>query len=158
MTTDDPSDLTHPRTEAARALAALVHRFLRGSEARDRAALEKMATSDFSATFPRGVVHASIGAWMDSSTKSFERVRKIFERFDVVAGDAPDSGTVYAFGQLTGRFRGGDSFDGTRFIDRFEVENGRIRRQTVWNDLSAENGGERVDHGSGGVGPLRVAQ
>jgi ketosteroid isomerase-like protein len=137
MTPDDPETLARPQTGDARALAALVHRFLRASEARDLPELEAMSMPGFTATFPGGVVHASVAAWMESSSRSFESVRKQFERFDVVAGDAPGSGTVYAFGLLTGRFRDGPSLDGTRFIDRFEVADGRILRQSVWNDLAA---------------------
>ncbi len=135
MPTEDTRALTHPQTAPARALSALVHRFLRASEARDRAALGEMAAAGFTASFPGGVVHGSVGAWMDSSERSFEAVRKHFERFDVIEGETPDSGTVYALGQLTGRFRDGTSLDGSRFIDRFEIAGGRILCQTVWNDL-----------------------
>jgi hypothetical protein len=36
----------------------------------------------------------------------------------------------------------GTAFSGIRFIDRFEVAGGLIRRQDVWNDL-AEVAGQR---------------
>jgi len=47
---------------------------------------------------------------------------------------APDA--VYCTGTLEGVWLDGRAFSGVRFIDRFEVAEGRIRRQDVWNDLA----------------------
>jgi hypothetical protein len=30
----------------------------------------------------------------------------------------------------------GSAFEGVRFLDRFDVRDGRIQRQDVWNDLA----------------------
>jgi hypothetical protein len=141
MTADDSAALTWPQTAAACELSALVHRFLRASEARDLAALEAMVAPGFTAAFPGGVTHGSVAAWLENSRSSFEWVRKQFARFDVIADPEPGSGIVHAHGLLTGRFRDGSSFDGTRFIDRFELSGHRIARQMVWNDLAARRGG-----------------
>ncbi len=43
---------------------------------------------------------------------------------------------VYCTGTLEGQWLDGSAFAGIRFIDRFEVEAGRIVRQDVWNDLA----------------------
>jgi hypothetical protein len=48
---------------------------------------------------------------------------------------AADGGVnVYVRGTLHGRWRDGSAFDGVRFIDRFEIRDGLIVRQDVWND------------------------
>jgi hypothetical protein len=48
-----------------------------------------------------------------------------------------DGAVVYVSGHLSGVFHNGDTFEGIRFIDRFEVVDGKIERQDVWNDLAA---------------------
>ena len=42
---------------------------------------------------------------------------------------------VYCFGTLSGEWLDGTSFEGIRFIDRFEVVGDKISRQDVWNDM-----------------------
>lgn len=41
---------------------------------------------------------------------------------------------VYVRGTLHGRWLDGSGFTGIRFVDRFEIRNGLIGRQDVWND------------------------
>ncbi len=43
---------------------------------------------------------------------------------------------VYCSGTLRGVWLDGSNFEGVRFIDRFEIADGKIRRQDVWNDLA----------------------
>jgi hypothetical protein len=43
---------------------------------------------------------------------------------------------VYTRGTLAGEWPDGTAFGGIRFIDRFEVTDGFITRQDVWNDLA----------------------
>ena len=43
---------------------------------------------------------------------------------------------VYRRGTLQGEWPDGISFQGICFIDRFELADGRITRQDVWNDLA----------------------
>ena len=62
-------------------------------------------------------------------------VKKRMERFDVAPGEG--STTVYATGFLYGEWPDGTPFDNNRYVDRFEVVDGRITRMDVWND-SAE--------------------
>nr|MBZ5087801.1 nuclear transport factor 2 family protein [Salmonella enterica subsp. enterica serovar Typhimurium] len=44
---------------------------------------------------------------------------------------------IYSNGTLYGEWPDGRPFAGNRFIDRFEVRDGKITRMDVWND-SAE--------------------
>ena len=62
-------------------------------------------------------------------------VKKRMARFDVAPGE--DVTVVYATGHLYGEWPDGTLFDNNRYVDRFEVRNGRITRMDVWND-SAE--------------------
>jgi hypothetical protein len=41
---------------------------------------------------------------------------------------------VYIRGTLHGQWPDGTDFAGIHFIDRFELRDGLIRRQNVWND------------------------
>ena len=43
---------------------------------------------------------------------------------------------VYCRGTLAGVWPDGATFAGIRFIDRFEVESGKITKQDVWNDIA----------------------
>lgn len=62
-------------------------------------------------------------------------VKKKMDRFDVASG--PEGTVVYSVGTLYGEWPDGTAFEGNRYIDRFEVRNGKIVKMDVWND-SAE--------------------
>lgn len=62
-------------------------------------------------------------------------VKKALGQFDVVEKD--DCVVVYSNGTLYGEWPDGKAFEGNRYLDRFEVIEGRITRMDVWND-SAE--------------------
>jgi ketosteroid isomerase-like protein len=65
----------------------------------------------------------------------YKWVKKKMDRFDV---SESETGTVvYSVGTLYGEWPDGTPFEGNRYIDRFEVENGKITKMDVWND-SAE--------------------
>lgn len=59
------------------------------------------------------------------------------------AGAGDHVSVVYVRGTLFGVNVHGVPFEGVRFIDRFEVHRGLIRRQDVWNDLSESGELER---------------
>ena len=42
----------------------------------------------------------------------------------------------YTRGTLAGEWPDGTAFSGIRFIDRFEVTDGKITQQDVWNDIA----------------------
>ena len=71
------------------------------------------------------------------NAKRYRWVKKRFERTETVAGGSPDETVVYNLGTLYGEWPDGTPFEGNRYIDRFVVRQGKIIRQSVWND-SAE--------------------
>ena len=86
--------------------------------------------------FPGGVefrVLAELFAW---SKPRYRRIAKVIARTDT-AGNA-----VYVSGTLEGEWPDGEVFSGIRFIDRFEIENGLIQRQEVWNDMAERRAGQ----------------
>ncbi len=50
------------------------------------------------------------------------------------AGGGPRHGLLPR--RLAGEWPDGTPFDGIRFIDRFELADGKLARQEVWNDLA----------------------
>ena len=70
---------------------------------------------------------------VERSRGRYRSVAKDFERVDESWTEA--GAVVYCSGRLHGTWNDGSSFSGIRFIDRFEIEDGLIRRQDVWNDM-----------------------
>ncbi|AXS42709.1 nuclear transport factor 2 family protein [Breoghania sp. L-A4] len=69
------------------------------------------------------------------NAKRYKWVKKRMDTFDVAEG--PNGTVVYSVGTLYGEWPDGTPFEGNRYVDRFEVENGKITKMDVWND-SAE--------------------
>ncbi|GAB2183077.1 nuclear transport factor 2 family protein [Roseibium sp. LAB1] len=65
----------------------------------------------------------------------YKWVKKKMDRFDVARG--AEGVVVYSVGTLFGEWPDGTAFEGNRYVDRFEVNDGKITKMDVWND-SAE--------------------
>tara|TARA_R110001599_G_C12028377_1_gene639800 strand:+ start:141 stop:713 length:573 start_codon:yes stop_codon:yes gene_type:complete len=112
----------------------LVRRFLDCMEQRDLDGARSLLAPDFAMRFPGSPVMHRLEELVERSRGNYRNVGKTYERFDE---SWTDEGTVVVcFGTLHGTWLDGTSFDGIRFIDRFEVVDDRIRRQDVWNDLA----------------------
>lgn len=114
--------------------SALVRRFLETMQARDLAGARAFLAPGFCMTFPGGAAMTELEELVAWGRTRYQSVAKTYERFDESWGDGVC--TVYCFGTLNGVWLDGSAFKGVRFIDRFEVEAGRLRRQDVWNDLA----------------------
>ncbi len=107
--------------------------FLDAVGKRDLDAAATLTGETFTMAFPGGAVFTEFHELLDWAAPRYRRIAKTVERVD----EAP-LGTrvaVYVSGTLSGEWPDGAAFAGIRFIDRFEVEHGFIRRQEVWNDL-----------------------
>lgn len=113
----------------------IVRDFLGAMERRDLPAAKAMLSPDFSMTFPGGATFATLEELIDWAKPRYQRVGKVYERFDTVPG--MEDATVYCFGMLEGVWPDGTAFSGIRFIDRFTVRGGLLVDQKVWNDLDA---------------------
>jgi limonene-1,2-epoxide hydrolase len=112
----------------------IVRAFLAAMEARDLERAQRMLAQGFTMTFPGTAPMTSLDALIDWARSRYTFVEKAYEGFDAM----PSSGAamiVYCRGTLRGEWPDGTPFDGIRFIDRFEIVEGRITRQEVWNDI-----------------------
>lgn len=96
----------------------------------------------FTMVFPGPAEFKDLDAMVTASASRYRSVAKHIEATEAFDGGAGASGdrdhvsVVYVRGTLLGVNLHGVPFEGVRFIDRFEVQGGLIRRQDVWNDLS----------------------
>lgn len=116
----------------------LIQRFLRTMEARDLDAAEAMMAPGALIIFPGGKVYSSQREMVAAARGRYQWAKKTFDQVDHFQG-ANGVETVYIRGTLYGVNNQGVAFEGIRYIDRFEVKNGLITAQEVWNDL-AESG------------------
>ncbi|MBE0487567.1 MAG: nuclear transport factor 2 family protein [Halomonas sp.] len=128
-----------PRVPGAEAAAppgpeALVRTFLDAMEARDLALASSLLADDFTMEFPGSGVMSRLDELLAWARGRYRFVKKRF--IDVDCCDKGDHTVVVCHGELYGEWPDGTAFDGVRFIDRFEVRDGKLSRQRVWNDLA----------------------
>ncbi|WP_342747231.1 nuclear transport factor 2 family protein [Oceaniglobus roseus] len=110
--------------------AALVRRYLDAMEARDLATAKGFLAEGFTMRFPGTAPMTTLEELVAWSKPRYRFVRKTYDGFD----DARV--VVYCYGTLSGEWPDGTAFEGIRFIDRFEVAEGKLQRQDVWNDIA----------------------
>lgn len=109
--------------------AETLTRFLRLMEARDLAAASALLAPGFRMVFPGGVEMERLEELVAWSRERYRWVRKTFDRIEST-GEA-----VWVSGKLAGEWLDGRAFEGIRYVDRFELKDGLIVRQDVWNDM-----------------------
>ena len=86
--------------------------------------------------FPGAAPMTTLDELIEWSRPRYRFVKKVIEGVDLAA--APGPSIVYVTGTLYGEWPDGTPFEGIRFIDRFELTDGLITRQDVWNDIAEE--------------------
>ena len=113
--------------------ATCVMNFLAAMQARELDAAQAFLADSFEMTFPGGQRMRALTELVAWAKNRYERVEKTYTGIDESWTDA---GTVvYARGTLSGIWLDGRPFEGIRFIDRFEIQDGLIVKQDVWNDM-----------------------
>jgi ketosteroid isomerase-like protein len=114
--------------------SAMVRQFLALMQARDLAAASALLAPGFEMHFPGQPAMHALDELVNWTKGRYSSIAKDYERFDESWADGFT--VVYCSGTLRGVWLDGSSFEGVRFIDRFEIADGKIRRQDVWNDLA----------------------
>lgn len=110
----------------------LVRDYLAAVEARDLARAQPYLAEGAELIFPGGKRPQDLE---QLAANSGGRYRKIAKRIDGVdVQPTADGAIAYCHGALYGEWTDGAAFDGIRFVDRFEIVDGLIARQWVWND------------------------
>jgi hypothetical protein len=112
------------------AAATLIRSYLAAMEARDLPAARALLGPGFAMTFPGGRTMTALDELIAWAATRYRFVTKAYDGFDAC------DGVVYCRGALAGEWPDGTPFSGIRFIDRFEVTDGLITDQQVWNDLA----------------------
>jgi phenylpyruvate tautomerase PptA (4-oxalocrotonate tautomerase family) len=111
-----------------------VRLFLAAMQARDLELAQSFLAPEFCMCFPGGVRLTELQALVAWGRQRYSKVSKHIEQVDEAW--TPTHAVVHCHGTLYGEWPDGQAFEGIRFIDRFEVKNGLLHRQDVWNDLA----------------------
>jgi phenylpyruvate tautomerase PptA (4-oxalocrotonate tautomerase family) len=131
---------------------AVVRAFLAALEARDLPAARALMAEGAPMTFPGGAVFETLEALVNWARPRYRFVKKRIDRIESLPADG--GAVVWCFGTLNGEWPDGAPFEGIRFVDRFEIAAGLIRRQDVWNDMGEMRGEMRGEvHGAAGTAP-----
>ena len=115
--------------------AVLVRSFLSAMEARDIDLAQGFLANGFVMKFPgTGPMH-QLQQLIDWAAPRYKFVTKTYDGFDTMQS-AGCAAIVYCHGTLSGEWPNGTTFDGIRFIDRFEVVGQTLTKQDVWNDIA----------------------
>lgn len=111
-----------------------VQKFLAAMQARDLSLAQSFLSSDFVMCFPGGSHFTQLADLVAWGRQRYSKIGKHIEQLDEAwAGDVA---VVHCHGTLYGEWPDCRAFEGIRFIDRFELKDGLITKQDVWNDLA----------------------
>lgn len=113
----------------------IVSNFLAASMAPDPVKAATFMTADVVITFTGKRVMPDAHHITAFNGSRYAWVKKSIGQYDCV--DHGDHQVVYSNGTLYGEWPDGRTFSGNRYLDRYEIRNGKITHMDVWND-SAE--------------------
>lgn len=114
--------------------ADLVVRYLRAMEERDFDTAAGFVAEQAEFVFPGDRRPADLRAIAAGSSGRYRHVAKRIDGCDALRDGART--IVYCYGTLYGAWSNGEPFADIRFVDRFELVDGRIVSQRVWNDTA----------------------
>ena len=113
----------------------IVSNFLEASMKPDPETAAGFMANNCRITFTGNRIMADAAAITAFNANRYSWVKKALGQFDVVGKDG--FVVVYSNGTLYGEWPDGKAFEGNRYLDRFEVREGKITRMDVWNDSAA---------------------
>lgn len=111
-----------------------VKTFLDAMGRRDMDVVNAMLAPGFRMVVTGGHVFTSPAEFAAFSKGRHKGARKTTDRYDAIPGD--DGTVVYAIGSMAGTWNDDTTFEGVRYIDRFEVAHGKITDMRVWSDMA----------------------
>jgi 4-oxalocrotonate tautomerase family enzyme len=112
----------------------VIRAYLAAMEARDIETARAMLGEGFVMNFPAAPGLKTLEQLIEWAKPRYKFVKKTYDNFEALQSGALT--IVYSIGTLHGEWLDGTPFEGIRFIDRFELVEGRITRQDVWNDMA----------------------
>lgn len=113
---------------------AICEAFLIAMEKRDLDLARSFVAADsLEMVFPGGARFDSIDAMVAGAATRYRFVGKHFDRRD--SWTTPEGEGVLIAGRLYGEWLDGSTFEDIRFVDLFDLRDGKIWRQHVWNDM-----------------------
>lgn len=114
---------------------ALIEQFLSHLASRDLAKAGEFLSDTVVMQFPGSKAMHKLEEVIEWSKPRYRSIAKQIQGTEAFQS-AGDEAVVFSRGTLSGQWPDGSTFEGVRFIDRFELINGKITRQDVWNDLA----------------------
>jgi 4-oxalocrotonate tautomerase family enzyme len=116
----------------------IVKTFLSAMEARDIEKAQTFLAPGFAMVFPGTAPMAALTELVEWARGRYRFVTKTYDAAEAFHCTDAKADVVYVRGTLSGEWPDGTPFTNIRFIDRFEVRDGLILRQDVWNDIAEE--------------------
>ena len=119
---------------------AQVRAFLSAMEDRDLPRAERYLAATVTIRFPGSPTMSRLSEVVEWAQARYRQVHKTFHAVDLCSDQQrcanADHCVVVCHGELSVEWLDGSTSNGVRFIDRFELTDGLITRQDVWNDLA----------------------
>jgi len=112
----------------------VVKAFLDAMSRRDFDAMEPLMAPAFKMTTSGGQVFNHPKEFAVHARARQKSARKTTDRYDEIP--TPSGASVYAIGTMAGEWNDGAPYSGIRYIDRFEIADGRIVDMHVYSDMS----------------------
>jgi ketosteroid isomerase-like protein len=116
------------------AAADVVMAFLDAMGRRDLDAAEALLAPGFKMVVSGGHAFRSPREFVAHSKGRQRSARKTTDRYEEIP--TPGGDVVYAIGSMAGEWNDGSAYAGVRYIDRFEVRDGKIADMQVWSDMA----------------------
>ena len=121
-------------TEHIERAQRLIHEFIDAVHRGDSDAARRTLAPGYELVFPGPTSFSDVAAIFEWFAKRYSFARYRYDHMDVI--ESPQRQIVYATGRVEGTLLSGKHFEGVRYIDRFDIVNGRIARKEVWTDMA----------------------
>ncbi|MCB2108288.1 MAG: nuclear transport factor 2 family protein [Rhodobacteraceae bacterium] len=112
----------------------VVKQFFDAMSRRDFPGMEAVMAPNFKMTVTGGHVFSHPRDFAARALAQQKSARKTTDRYEEIPSA---KGTiVYAMGSMAGEWNDGTTYSKIRYIDRFEIEDGKIVDMNVWSDMS----------------------